>query len=92
MRRKAFYLLLFIINFSFVVSAQTTARMVDPAGIAATSQNYVNNRAPLPPNPFIKLPVTSVTPRGWVGEMIRRQSEGLAGKLGEISAWLDKSN
>ena len=92
MKSKAFYLFLFIINFSFVVSAQTTARMVDPAGIAATSQNYVNNRAPLPPNPFIKLPVTSVTPRGWVGEMIRRQSEGLAGKLGEISAWLDKKD
>ena len=74
------------------MTAQPTARMVMPSDIAATGQNYVNNRAPLPANPFIKLPVTSVTPRGWVGEMIRRQADGLAGHLGEISVWLDKND
>ena len=92
MRIKAFIVSLFIVHFSVIVSAQTTARMVLPSDIAASSQNYVNNRAPLPANPFIKLPVTSVTPRGWVGEMIRRQSDGLAGRLGEISIWLDKKD
>ena len=81
----------FLIVMPLCLSAQT-AQMVSPSEIPATQTNYVNNRAPLPANPFIKLPVTSVTPRGWVGEIIRRQSEGLAGKLGEISAWLDKKD
>jgi hypothetical protein len=84
-------ILLIMMAISLFAQAQT-ARMVDPSEIPASSQNYVNNRAPLPANPFIKLPVTSVTPRGWIGEMIRRQSEGLAGKLGEISVWLDKKD
>ena len=68
------------------VTAQT--RMVDASEIAATESIYVNNRAPLPAAPFVKLPVASIEPRGWLGEMLRRQREGLAGRLGEISAWL----
>ena len=67
-----------------------TAEMVTPQAISQTQTNYINNRAPLPSNPFIKLPVKSITPRGWVAEMIRRQKEGLCGQLGEISDWLDK--
>lgn len=70
--------------------AETEARMVAPREVLPTESLYVNNRAPLPPAPFVKLPVASIEPRGWVGEMLRRQGEGLAGRLGEISAWLDK--
>lgn len=66
------------------------AQMVGPQDVPATSTLYVNNRAPLRPNVFIKLPLGSVKARGWVGEMLRRESEGLAGRLGEISDWLDK--
>ena len=66
------------------------AQMVGPQDVPTTSTLYVNNRAPLRPNVFIKLPLGSVKARGWVGEMLRRESEGLAGRLGEISDWLDK--
>ena len=66
------------------------SRMVKPSDIKATSTLYVNNRAPLPANPFIKLAPAAVTPRGWVGEMLLRQKNGLSGQLGEISDWLDK--
>ena len=66
------------------------AQMVTPSDIKATSTLYVNNRAPLPANPFIKLAPAAVTPRGWVGEMLQRQKDGLCGHLGEISDWLDK--
>ena len=66
------------------------AQMVGPQDVPATSTLYVNNRSPLRPNVFIKLPLGSVKARGWVGEMLRRESEGLAGRLGEISDWLDK--
>lgn len=66
------------------------AQMVGPQDVPATSTLYVNNRAPLRPNVFVKLPLGSVKARGWVGEMLHRESEGLAGRLGEISDWLDK--
>jgi DUF1680 family protein len=41
---------------------------------------------------FIKLPVGSVRPRGWLSEVLNRQKDGLNGHLSEISAWLDKKN
>ena len=66
------------------------SRMVKPDDIKPTSSLYVNNRAPLPAQPFLKLAPAAVTPRGWVGEMLTRQKNGLSGQLGEISDWLDK--
>ena len=56
------------------LSAQQ-ARMVKPADIKPTASLYVNNRAPLPANPFIKLAPAAVTPRGWVGEILQRQKK-----------------
>ena len=64
--------------------------MVNPQDVKPTSTLYINNRAPLSPNVFLKLPLGSIQARGWLGEILHRQSEGLAGRLGEISDWLDK--
>ncbi len=73
-------------------SAQTavTATVVDRPDNTAKSSNYVNNRAPLLQQCFIKLPVGSITPAGWVKKWLELQRDGLTGHLGEISAWLDK--
>jgi hypothetical protein len=49
---------------------------------------YPSNRAPLQPEFFVKLPVTSFTPGGWLRKQIDLQREGLTGHLGEISSWL----
>ena len=86
MRIKTIFLVFFIALFA---SAQTV-KMVKAGSIQPTQTNYINNRAPLPANPFLKLPVNAITPRGWVGEMLQRQKNGLSGNLGEISDWLDK--
>tara|TARA_R110002020_G_scaffold114593_3_gene263571 strand:+ start:90750 stop:92873 length:2124 start_codon:yes stop_codon:yes gene_type:complete len=56
------------------------------------NSNYVGNRAPLVPSALIKLPVGAITPKGWLGECIDRQANGLMGKLGGISAWLQKED
>lgn len=72
------------------VAYPQSARMVDANEISNVENIYVNNKAPLPSNPFVKLPVNSITPRGWVREMLVRQKDGLCGHLGEISDWLDK--
>lgn len=59
-----------------------------------TSQNvnYKGNRAPLAPAAFIKLPLGAIQPEGWVKELLVRQSDGLAGELIHISAWLAKED
>ena len=57
-----------------------------------TNKNYVSNKAPLLPSQFIKLPVGSIKPQGWVLKYLELQRDGLTGNLGEISAWLDKNN
>jgi hypothetical protein len=53
---------------------------------------YTNNRKPLEPLSLIKLPVGSIQPGGWILKYLQLQREGLTGKLGEISAWLEKKN
>ena len=60
--------------------------------IAVVNSEYVNNRAPLLPMHFIKLPVGSIMPEGWLGRYLELQKNGLTGHLGEISAWLEKEN
>ena len=44
------------------------------------------------PQHFIKLPVGSIQPEGWLKEYLIRQRDGLTGHLNEISAWLEKNN
>jgi len=53
---------------------------------------YVSNKAPLKPQYFIKLPVTSIKPGGWLKEQLALQCAGLMGNLGEISIWLSKEH
>jgi len=51
---------------------------------------YPGNKAPLRPANFIKLPLGTIQPKGWILKMLELQKDGLSGHLGEISAWLDK--
>ena len=84
------YLVLFLLFMGICAAMAQSARMVQPAEIRDAQQNYINNRAPLPANPFIKLPPGSIQARGWVRSMLLRQQNGLNGHLVEISDWLDK--
>lgn len=70
----------------------TDVTIVNRPSVKALNSHYTSNRAPLLPNNFIKLPVGKVQPKGWTKRMLELQRDGLAGQLGEISAWLNKKN
>lgn len=73
------------------VCAKTKVSVVDRP-VVATSVNYTNFKAPLQSAPLLKLPVGQVQPRGWLRKYLELQRDGLNGKLGTVSAWLDKNN
>ena len=66
--------------------------VVQRPATASTNSFYVSNKKPLEPLCFIKLPVGAIKPEGWILKYLELQRDGLTGKLGEISAWLDKKN
>ncbi len=84
--------LFLLISIAGFAQSETKATLVDRPSTDAINTNYVSNRAPLQPLHFIKLPVGDIKPKGWIEKTLQLQREGLSGKLGEISAWLDKEN
>ena len=72
------------------MGAQTVTVVNRPA--SGVSTNYPGFKAPLAESPLVKLPVGKVQPKGWLRVYLERQRDGLNGKLGGISAWLDKNN
>src|SRR5579883_505479 len=48
---------------------------------------YTSNRQPLLPSPLIKLPIGSITPKGWLRHQLDLEAQGMTGHLEEISKW-----
>ena len=85
--KKTFLLL--SLTLSMTISAKNqTVEMVKRLPGASYNSHYVSNRSPLQPQQFIKLPVGSIQPEGWLLKQLELQKDGLNGHLGEISAWL----
>jgi hypothetical protein len=61
--------------------------LLGATGWAAAPTRATPNRAPLRPNAYDPLPLTSVKPKGWLQRQLRIQAEGLSGHLGEF--WPD---
>ena len=53
---------------------------------------YVSSRGPLLPSPLVKLPVGSIRPNGWLRHQLILMSNGLTGRLPEISPWCKFEN
>ncbi|WP_143305625.1 beta-L-arabinofuranosidase domain-containing protein [Chitinophaga vietnamensis] len=52
--------------------------------VANANGQYLNNRAPLRPNPYMELPPQAIQPQGWLKEMLVRQKDGATGQLDQL--------
>ena len=77
---------------SYAAAKDATVVRVDRLPVAVRNKHYVSNQTPLMPQQFVKLPVGSISPEGWLLKQLELQRDGLNGHLGEISAWLQKED
>ncbi len=69
-------LLSFFLSANLGVLAGVTA--VARPDLSATNSFYIANRPPLAPSPFLKLPIGSITPRGWLRHQLELEKDGAA--------------
>ncbi|MGY3052070.1 hypothetical protein ACVWYG_000257 [Pedobacter sp. UYEF25] len=90
------YLMTLFLSLSFSIRGNTQQKIivesVKNTATTATNSFYVSNKSPLLQSHFIKLPVGSIRPGGWLHKVLELQKNGLTGNLGEISIWLSKED
>ena len=65
----------------------TDVKVVSTPAASSSQPIYTGNREPLLPSPFVKLPIGSITPKGWVRHQLDLEAQGMTGRLPEISKW-----
>jgi len=70
-----------------LLSALGSLPAVEAQSGAGRNSHYASNREPLMPSPFVKLPVGSIKPEGWLKEQLKLMASGFSGNLTEISKW-----
>src|ERR1700734_2581849 len=66
----------------------TRVRVVTGAAPSSSTGLYTPDRDPLRPTAFMKLPVGSITPHGWLRHQLELDANGLCGQMEEISNYL----
>lgn len=67
--------------------AAVETRIVATPDTSMPNPFYIANRAPLEPLAFVKLPIGSITPEGWLRHQLELEAQGMTGHLEEISKW-----
>ena len=72
---------------SQAAAEETGVEVVPKPAVGSSNPFYTGNREPLLPSPLIKLPVGSITPKGWLRHQLELEAQGMTGHLPEISKW-----
>jgi hypothetical protein len=68
--------------------AQTVVRNIKTISVTRAGGLYTPNRAPLEPTAFMRLPIGSIKPSGWLRQQLTLDANGLPGRLAEVSDFL----
>ncbi len=74
---------------ALTIIAADQITVLDSPSVSGTNSFYLSNRTPVAPSPFLKLPIGSIAPRGWLRHQLELERDGMIGRLKEISPWLD---
>jgi len=69
-----------------------TVAFIDEITHTRPNSHYINQRIPLAPTPFQKLPPGAIRGAGWLGVQLELQKKGFMGQLAKISKFLDVDN
>ncbi|MCK4417431.1 MAG: hypothetical protein KAV99_04630, partial [Candidatus Latescibacteria bacterium] len=61
-------------------------------GTETANSFYCTNRPPLLSSPFVKLPLGSIRPQGWLKHQLDLMTDGMTGHLAELSSFLKPDN
>lgn len=74
-------------RFAAAQPAATAISTVERPPTWLRNAHYPSNREPLLASPLVKLPVGSITPRGWLRGQLELLRNGMVGRLPELSKW-----
>jgi hypothetical protein len=74
----------------FVSMIAATLLLISGCSERKENNYYKSNSAPLKPNAYIRLPLGSIKPEGWLKSQLEAQAAGLTGNLDDF--WPDLSN
>ena len=79
-------------SLSFAVDQKNVLTIVARPDTTQSNPFYPGNRPPLMPSPFIRLPIGTIKPQGWLRRQLELQAEGYIGHMAEVSGFLNKAN
>ncbi len=71
------------------MAADNSVRTVTDLPRDKPNSFYIGNKEPLARTPFVKLPIGSIQPQGWLRKQLELEADGMTGHLQEISQWCE---